>query len=59
MVGMAVGIVENGEVRFIKAYGVTDFVTNEPVTPQTIFRWAAVSKGVAADMVAKLAAEGK
>ena len=59
MVGMAVGIVENGELRFVKGYGVTDSITNDPVTPQTIFRWASVSKGVAADMVVKLADQGK
>ena len=30
-----------------------------PVTPETVFRWASVSKGVAATMVAKLAEQGK
>jgi beta-lactamase class C len=59
MVGMAVAVVENGQLRFVKGYGVTAAGSNEPVTPQTIFRWASVSKGVAADMVAKLAGEGK
>ena len=59
MVGLAVAVVENGDIRFLKGYGVTTAGTNEPVTPDTIFRWASVSKGVAGDMVAKLAAEGK
>jgi beta-lactamase class C len=59
MVGLAVAIVENGEIRFVKGYGVTAAGGNEPVTPDTIFRWASVSKGVAADMVAKLADQGK
>jgi beta-lactamase class C len=59
MVGLAVAIVENGEIRFVKGYGVTEAGGAEPVTPQTIFRWASVSKGVAGDMVAKLADEGK
>ena len=59
MVGMAVGIVENGEIRFVKGYGVTYGGGNEPVTADTIFRWASVSKGVAADMVAKLAGDGR
>lgn len=58
MVGLAVGIIENGDIRFLKGYGVTD-ADGQPVTTDTIFRWASVSKGVAADMVAKLAAEGK
>lgn len=60
MVGLAVGIVENGEIRFVKGYGVTQGGGgNEPVTADTIFRWASVSKGVAADMVAKLADQGR
>jgi beta-lactamase class C len=59
MVGLAVGIVENGEIRFLKGYGVTAAGTADPVTPETVFRWASVSKGVAGDMVALLAEEGK
>jgi beta-lactamase class C len=59
MVGLAVAIVENGEIRFVKGYGVTYAGGNEPVTPDTIFRWASVSKGVAANMVVKLADQGR
>ena len=59
MVGLAVAIVEDGEIRFLKGYGVTATDTQEPVTIDTIFRWASVSKGVAGDMVAKLAAQGE
>jgi beta-lactamase class C len=59
MVGLAVGIVENGEIRFLKGYGVTYAGGDEPVTPNTIFRWASLSKGVAADMVVKLAEENR
>ncbi len=58
MVGLAVGIVENGEIRFLKGYGVTRAGGSEAVTPSTVFRWASLSKGVAADMVARLAADG-
>jgi len=56
MVGLAVGIVENGQIRFLRGYGVTASGTSEPVTENTVFRWASLSKGVAADMVALLAA---
>ena len=59
MVGLAVGIVENGQIRFLKGYGVTAAGTDDPVGVQTLFRWASVSKGVAGDMVSKLADEGK
>jgi beta-lactamase class C len=59
MVGMAVGIVENGRITFLSGYGETLAGSGEKVTPDTVFRWASVSKGVAATMVAKLAEEGK
>jgi beta-lactamase class C len=59
MVGMAVAVVENGEIRFLKGYGVTAAGGHEPVTPDTVFRWASLSKGVAADTVASLADQGR
>jgi beta-lactamase class C len=59
MVGLAVGIVENGRITFLNGYGETLEGSGEKVTPETVFRWASVSKGVAATMVAKLAEEGK
>lgn len=55
MVGLAVGIVEDGEIRFLKGYGVTVAGGRDPVGPDTVFRWASLSKGVAGDMVALLA----
>ena len=59
MVGLAVGIVENGRITFLRGYGETAAGSGEKVTPQTVFRWASVSKGVASTMVAKLAEKGK
>src|SRR3954462_3950873 len=59
MVGMAVGVVENGRSSSLQGSGHTLEGSNEPVTPDTVFRWASVSKGVAATMVAKLAQQGK
>ncbi|HEY5723419.1 MAG TPA: serine hydrolase domain-containing protein [Allosphingosinicella sp.] len=59
MVGLAVGVVENGEIRFLKGYGITAAGSTDPVGTDTVFRWASLSKGVAADMVALLAAENK
>jgi beta-lactamase class C len=59
MVGLAVGIVENGRITFLKGYGETLRGSGDPVTPATVFRWASCSKGVAATMVAKLAEDGK
>ena len=58
MAGLAVGIVEDGELRFIRTYGVVDRDTNVPVTLETVFRWASVSKTVAGTMAATLSNEG-
>lgn len=55
MVGLAVGVIENGEIRFLQGYGTTASDNQEPVTVDTVFRWASLSKGVAGDMVALLA----
>ena len=59
MVGMSVGIVEGGRITFLHGYGETLAGSGDPVTPDTVFRWASCSKGVAATMVAKLAEQGK
>jgi beta-lactamase class C len=59
MVGLAVGVVENGRITFLKGYGETLAGSGDPVTPETVFRWASVSKGLAATMVAKLSEQGK
>lgn len=59
MVGMAVGTVERGRIRFLRGYGETVAGSHEPVTPDTVFRWASLSKSVASALVANLAAEGR
>lgn len=59
MVALAVGVVENGQIRFVKGFGTVASNSQEPVTEHTVFRWASLSKGVAADMVALLASRGQ
>jgi beta-lactamase class C len=59
MVGLAIGVVENGRITFLQGYGETLAGSGDRVTPETVFRWASCSKGVAATMVAKLAEQGK
>ncbi|HEX8389066.1 MAG TPA: serine hydrolase domain-containing protein, partial [Sphingomonas sp.] len=59
MVGLAVGAVERGEVRFVRGFGETLAGSGQPVTPDTVFRWASVSKGVASALVTKLAEDGR
>jgi beta-lactamase class C len=57
MAGLAVAVVEGGKLSFVRAYGVTDKSTGTAVTPDTVFRWASVSKTVAGTMAAALASE--
>ena len=59
MAGLAVAIIEDGELRFVNTYGVTNKDSGENVIPETVFRWASVSKGVAGSLAAKLSVEGK
>jgi beta-lactamase class C len=58
MAGLAVAIVEDGELRFVGTYGVVDRASGDRVMPDTVFRWASVSKGVAGVLAAQLAEEG-
>lgn len=58
MAGLAVAVVEDGAVRFVRTYGVSDRETGAPVTPRTVFRWASVSKTVTGMLAAELANEG-
>ena len=59
MVGLAVGVIEGGRIRFAKGYGETLSGSGEKVGTNTVFRWASVSKGLAATMVGGLAEQKK
>jgi beta-lactamase class C len=59
MVGLAVATVEGGRLAFVRGYGFADREAGLPVTPQTVFRWASVSKGVAGTLAYKLAEQGR
>ena len=58
MVGLAVAVIENGEIKFARGYGNTR-VGGSAVTADTVFRWASLSKGVASSTTVKLADEGR
>ena len=58
MVGLAVAVIEDGEITFARGYGATR-LGGDPVTEDTVFRWASLSKGVASTTVGKMAAEGQ
>ncbi|WP_422059984.1 serine hydrolase domain-containing protein [Sphingopyxis sp.] len=58
MAGLAVAVVEDGKLSFVRTYGVADKSTGAPVTPQTLFRWASVSKTATGTLAAALANDG-
>lgn len=58
MAGLAVAVVEDGELRFVRTYGVADRSTGAPVTPNTLFRWASVSKTATGALAAALSSDG-
>jgi len=57
--GAAVAIVKDGEVVFQKGYGMADLDHDTPITPQTVFNIASVSKQFTAFSIYLLAAEGR
>ncbi|WP_375203208.1 serine hydrolase domain-containing protein [Hyphococcus sp.] len=58
-VGLAVAVVRNGETKFLKTYGVTEIGGGQPVTPNTLFRIASLSKGFASSLAGLAVSEGK
>ena len=58
MVGLAVAVIDDGEVVMTQGYGKTALRLGKPVTGDTVFRWASVSKSVAAATALGVANEG-
>lgn len=55
--GAAIGVYKEGETSF-SAYGVTSLETQQPVTPETVFRVASISKPFTATLAMTLVEEG-
>ena len=43
-IGVALGIVRDGEIAYLKGYGLSDAENELPLICETMFRWASVSK---------------
>jgi len=54
MAGLAVAIVEDGEIIFAKGYGYQQKGRPGKVTANTVFRWASLSKAVAGNVAMQL-----
>ncbi|MET0372547.1 MAG: serine hydrolase domain-containing protein [Sphingobium sp.] len=57
--GLVYGIVADGRLVHVKAYGVQELVRNRPVTPDSLFRIASMTKAFTALSILKLREEGK
>ena len=58
-VGLALGIIQNDQIVYLQGYGTADRDRNIPVTTQTMFRWASISKPVTAIAALQLMEQGK
>lgn len=59
LIGVALGVIHNGQVAYLKGYGLADQERQTPVTPQTVFNWASNSKVVLAVAAMQLVQQGK
>jgi serine-type D-Ala-D-Ala carboxypeptidase/endopeptidase len=57
--GLVYGIVANGRLVYVRGIGVQDLESNRPVTPETLFRIASMTKAFTALTVLKLRDDGK
>ena len=57
--GYAVGVVRNGKLVFARGYGRAELDNNTPITPQTSFHLASLSKQFTAAAIALLITDGK
>lgn len=57
--GLAIAIVRNGKIEFIKGYGITDTQRPEPVDTHTVFRLASLSKSFASALTSLLVQQGR
>ena len=57
--GVSIAVVRDFQVQWTKTYGLADVVTNAPVTPETRFQAASISKPVTAFAVLRAVDAGK
>jgi CubicO group peptidase (beta-lactamase class C family) len=57
-IGLAVGVVRNGRLEFFHGHGVADIASNTPVTEDTVFRIASITKTFTAIAVMQLCEQG-
>jgi len=58
-VGLAVGVVHNGGLEFFHGHGVADIASKTPITEDTVFRIASITKTFTAIAVMQLCEQGR
>ena len=58
-VGLALGVVRNGRLEFFLGHGVADIASNTPVSEDTVFRIASITKTFTAIAVMQLYEQGQ
>jgi CubicO group peptidase (beta-lactamase class C family) len=59
LTGMALGVVKEGELVYAKGFGYANVAAEKPVTPQTVFQIASISKSFTAIGLMQLWEQGK
>lgn len=59
LVGVAIGIIRDGQLAYLKAYGHADAEKQSPMTTETVINWASNSKPLAAVLAMQLVEKGK
>ncbi|ACL17900.1 serine hydrolase [Methanosphaerula palustris] len=57
--GMAVAVVQNDTVIYLRCFGVKNITTQEPVTPDTRFQLASISKSFTSASIASMVGNGE
>ena len=57
--GVSIAVIDDHKVVWSRSYGVKDMSSREPVTPQTLFQAASISKTLNATVILKKVQEGK
>ncbi len=59
MVGLAAGVIRNGSLEYFHAQGLADVASNTPITADTVFRIASITKTFTAIAVMQLWEQGR
>src|SRR5215472_14244758 len=57
--GASLAIARNGKLVFARGYGLADVEQNQPVLPESIFRFGSIGKTITATAIMKLVQDGK